>query len=415
MASRLEQMDALVRELSCQDDPDRLIRVFGRQSDLLYPRDGLITLSRRDLDPPRYRITRSWRWQEAINPWTDLHRLPVFDRGLLGDLLHAGKPALLNRLEVPADDPAREHLEGMHAMACAPGYEHGRVTTMAVLLRRDPDGFTEDELENLLLHANLLGRAASNLMLAQQLQEANRRLDQEMQAVGRVQRHLLPAQLPRIEGLELGASYVTCNRAGGDYYDVLPLPDGRWGLFVADVSGHGTAAAVVMAMLHTLLHADPGPPAAPAAVLGRINRHLLAVAPEGTFVTAFYGVYDPPRRRLTYVCAGHPPPRLRHRHGIQDVDAPLALPLGVAPEATWREQELVLAPGEVLLLYTDGVTDGTNEAGEPFGRDRLDGALRLSPLRARPLVAHVERHFRAFCNGAAEHDDRTLLAAVAVP
>jgi sigma-B regulation protein RsbU (phosphoserine phosphatase) len=415
MASRVEQMDALVRELSCQDDPDRLIRVFGRQSDLLYPRDGLVTLSRRDLEPPQYRITRSWRWRGAINPWTDLHRLPVYDRGLLGDLLHAGKPVLLNRLEVPTDDPAREHLEGMHAMACAPGYEHGRATTMAVLLRRDPDGFTEEELETLLLNANLLGRAASNLLLAHELQEANRRLDQEMQAVGRMQRHLLPGELPRIEGLELGASYVTCNRAGGDYYDVLPLPDGRWGLFVADVSGHGTAAAVVMTMLHTLLHADPGPPAAPADVLARLNRHLLAVAPEGTFVTAFYGVYDPPRRRLTYVCAGHPPPRLRRRRGIQGVNGPLALPLGVAPEENWREQELVLAPGDVLLLYTDGVTDGTNEAGEPFGRERLDGALRLSPLRAGPLVAHVERHFRAFCHGAAEHDDRTLLAAVAVP
>jgi sigma-B regulation protein RsbU (phosphoserine phosphatase) len=415
MASRVEQMDALVRELSFQDDPDRLIRVFGQQSDLLYPRDGLVTLSGRDLEPPHYRITRSWRWPETINPWTDLHRLPVFDRGLLGDLLHAGKPVLLNRLEVLAADPAREHLEGMRALAGAPGYEHGRPTTMAVLLRREPDTFTEQELELLLLNANLLGRAANNLLLARQLQEANRRLEEEMQEVGRVQRHLLPAELPRIEGLELGASYVTCNRAGGDYYDVLPLPDGRWGLFVADVSGHGTAAAVVMAMLHTLLHAYPGVPASPAEVLGHLNRHLLAVVPEGTFATAFYGVYDPPRRRLTYACAGHPPPRLRRRGVIQDVNGPLALPLGVAPDETWPEQHLCLAPGEVLLLYTDGVTEGTNEAGEPFGRERLDGALRLSPLRAGPLVAHVERHFRAFCNGVPEHDDRTLLAAVAVP
>jgi sigma-B regulation protein RsbU (phosphoserine phosphatase) len=415
MASRVEQMDALVRELSFQDDPDHLIRVFGRHSDMLYPRDGLLTVSRRELEPPHYRITRSWRWRETINAWTEPHRLPVFDRGLLGDLLHAGKPVVLNRLEVPADDPAREHLDGMRAMACAPGYEHGRPMTLAVLLRREPDTFTEEELETLLLNANLLGRAASNLLLARQLQEANRRLEQEMQAVGRMQRHLLPAELPRIEGLELGASYVTCNRAGGDYYDVLPLPDGRWGLFLADVSGHGTAAAVVMAMLHTLLHADPGPPASPGEVLARINRHLLAVAPEGTFVTVFYGVYDPPRRRLTYVCAGHPPPRLRHRRGIQDVNGPLALPLGVVPEETWREQELSLVPGDVLLLYTDGVTEGTNEAGEPFGRERLDGALRLSPLRAGPLVAHVERHYRSFCNGSADHDDRTLLAAVAVP
>jgi phosphoserine phosphatase RsbU/P len=303
----------------------------------------------------------------------------------------------------------------MRSLACAPSYDHGQPLNMVMMLSREPDAFTTADLESLLLNANLLGRAVNNLVLARQLDEAYHKLDDEMRQAGRVQRALLPEELPDIDGLELGASYVTCSRAGGDYYYVLPLPDGRWGLFVADVSGHGTAAAVVMAMLHTLLHAYPGVPAPPAEVLGHLNRHLLAVVPEGTFATAFYGVYDPPRRRLTYACAGHPPPRLRRRGGIQGVNGPLALPLGVAPEENWPEQGLSLAPGEVLLLYTDGVTEGTNEAGEPFGRERLDGALRLSPLRAGPLVAHLERHFRAFCNGVPEHDDRTLLAAVAVP
>src|SRR5262245_59639604 len=175
--SRLEQMDALVKELNFQDDPDRLVRVFGRQSDLLYPRDGIVTVSRRELEPPQYRITRSWRWGERINPWAEAHRLPVFDRGLLGDLLHAGKPALFNRLEVPLDDPAREHLDGMGAMICAPDYDRGRALNMVMILRREPDSFTEPELETLLLNANLLGRAAGNLLLAQRLDAAYRELD----------------------------------------------------------------------------------------------------------------------------------------------------------------------------------------------------------------------------------------------
>src|SRR5262249_44012705 len=148
--------------------------------------------------------------------------------------------------------------------------------TMVMVLRREADSFAPEELEALLLNANLLGRAASNLLLAQQLQETNRRLDEEMQRVGRIQRHLLPAELPAVEGLELGASYFACNRAGGDYYDVLPLPEGQWGLFMADVSGHGVSAAVVMAMTHTLLHAFPGPLLPPNRVLAHINRHLLA-------------------------------------------------------------------------------------------------------------------------------------------
>jgi sigma-B regulation protein RsbU (phosphoserine phosphatase) len=416
MSARLQQIDELVKELSSQDDPDRLIRAFGRQSQLLIRRDGFVTLSRRDLEAPRYRISRSWLWQEPINPWAEPHRLPVFDRGLLGELLYAGRPALIHRLEVAADDPAAAHLEGMRSLVCVPGYDRGQPLNMTVMLRREPDSFTPADLETLLLNANLLGRAVTNLLLAQQLQEAYRQLDHEMHQVGRMQRHLLPAELPPIDGLELGASYVTCNRAGGDYYDVLPLPEGQWGLFLADVSGHGTPAAVVMAMMHTLLHAFPGPPWPPARVLAHLNRHLLAVAPEGMFATALYGVYDPSRRRLRYAVAGHPLPRLRcGACCVREVDRTGGLPLGVLPDETWAEGEFILKPGDALLLYTDGIIEGTNHTGRPFGLEQLDEALRLGPPRAGALVGHIERHYQDFCNGAPDLDDRTLLAAVAVP
>jgi phosphoserine phosphatase RsbU/P len=416
MASRLEQMDALVKELSCQDDPDHFIRVFARRSDLLFPCDGMITLTRRDLEPPLYRITRSWRWRETFDPWLEPHRLPVFDRGLLGELLDAGKPRVIPHLEVAPDDPAREHFEGMQSLACAPGYERGETISLVVALCRRADVFTPADLETLLVNANLLSRAVNNLRLARQLQEAYGKLDAEMEEVARLQRHFLPATLPRIDGLEIAVSYVTSSRAGGDYYNVLPLPEGRWGLFLADVSGHGTPAAVVTAMLHTLLSTYPGPPLPPAAVLAHLNRHLLALAPEGMFVTAFYGIYDPATRVLRYANAGHPPPHLRRRHDVLvSVGGTPGLPLGVLSTEQWREAEIRLLPGEALLLYTDGLLEGTNERGEPFGEQRLDDAMRLAPLRAAPLVAHVERLYRDFCNGRADQDDRTLLAAVAVP
>jgi sigma-B regulation protein RsbU (phosphoserine phosphatase) len=413
---RLQRLEALVKELSIQDDPERLVRVFNRQADLLVQRDGVIATSRRDLAAPWYRITRSWRWAGYINPWTETHRLPLLDRGLLGELLYAGKPVLVNRLDVRADDPGLEHLEGMRSLACAPGYDYGQPLNMVMILRREPDSFRPEDLETLLVNANLIGRAVSNLLLTNQLQEAYRALDHEKEQVGRMQRHLLPAELPPIEGLELGASYRACSRAGGDYYDVLPLPEEQWGLFMADVSGHGTPAAVVMAMLHTLLHAFPGPPMPPTHVLTHINRHLLAMAPEGMFATAFYGVYDPYYRRLRYASAGHPPPRLRSgSSGVRDLVGTAGLPLGVVEDGGWTEHDATLAPGDTLLLYTDGILEGTNSGGEQFGHQRLDDALRLGPRRAGSLVQHIERHFQDFCNGAPEMDDRTLLAAVAVP
>jgi sigma-B regulation protein RsbU (phosphoserine phosphatase) len=417
MASlRLERLDALVRELSVQEDAEHLLRVFDRQAGMILHRDGVVTLTRRDVEPPSYRVTRSWRWKEDVWFTLDGPRLPTESGGLLGQLLYAGKPALINRLEVAADDPSWEHLEGMRSLACVPGYDQGRPLNLVVLLRREPDSFTLEDLESLLLNTNLLGRTVSNLVLTQQLQEAKRALDHEKDQVGRMQRHLLPAQLPRIDGLELGASYLACSRAGGDYYDVLPLPEEQWGLFLADVSGHGTPAAVVMAMMHTLLHAFPGPPMPAAHVLAHINRHLLAVAPEGMFATAFYGIYDPHYRRLRYASAGHPPPRWRRgRCCIRDVDGTTGLPLGVADQNSWTEREVTLIPGDALLLYTDGILEGTNGLGEAFGRARLDDALLLGPARANALVQHVERHYKAFCDGAPDLDDRTLLTAVAVP
>src|SRR5262249_36620049 len=126
VTSRIERMDALVRELSIEDDPDQLVRIFSRQADLVLPRDAVVAVSRRDLEPFSYRVTRSSLWEEAINPWTETHRLPVLEGGLLGRLLYAGKPAILSRFEVPANDPAAEHFQGMGSLACAPGYDHGK-------------------------------------------------------------------------------------------------------------------------------------------------------------------------------------------------------------------------------------------------------------------------------------------------
>jgi phosphoserine phosphatase RsbU/P len=416
MPTRLERLDALMRELSTQEDPELFIRAFSRQADMLVHRDAMITVTQRNLEPPHYRVIRSSNWREAVNPWTDPERLPVFDRGLLGKLLYAGQPILLNRLEMAADDPAHDYLEGMHALACAPGYDQGKPVNLVAIGRREPDSFTSEDLETLLLNANLLGQAANNLLLKQQLAETNRALAQEKDQVGRMQRHLLPARLPKIDGLELGASYFASSRAGGDYYDILTLPEDQWGFFVADVSGHGTPAAVVAAMIHTLLHAFPGPPLPPVRVLSHINRHLLAVAPEGMFATAFYGIYDPYYRRLRYASAGHPHPRLRDASGrIAEVEGTAGLPLGVVEEESWSEREVHLSPGDALLLYTDGIVEGVNVSGEPFGLGRLDDALRLGPRRATPLVQHIERLFQDFCCNGADLDDRTLLAAVAAP
>lgn len=154
----------------------------------------------------------------------------------------------------------------------------------------------------------------------------------------------------------------------------------------------------------------------PQHVLSHVNRHLLAVAPEGMFATAVYGIYDPYYRRLRYASAGHPPPMLRRgRSFVGEIETTAGVPLGILEEDTWTERDISLVPGDTLLFYTDGILEGTNHRGESFGRKRLGETLRWGPSRAGPLVQHIERHYKDFSNGMADMDDRTLLVMVAVP
>src|SRR5205814_2065862 len=159
--------------------------------------------------------------------------------------------------------------------------------------------------------AGLFGRGTTNLVLRNQLADALSTLDQELQTVGQIQRSLLPETLPSIPGFELAAHYQTSAQAGGDYYDFFPLEGGATGLFIADVAGHGTPAAVLMAITHAIAHAQPGTHTPPPVLLGYLNDRLArAYTRGGTFVTAFYAVLDPAKRTLTYSTAGHNPPRL---------------------------------------------------------------------------------------------------------
>ena len=144
--------------------------------------------------------------------------------------------------------------------------------------------------------------------LADRLSDANRLLDREALAVGRLQRELLPDALPRIPGYEWSVHYETCTRAGGDYYDFTALADGRIGILIADASGHGAPATVLMAMTRTLLHTGTERSPTPDRVLTRLNREMGRLLPDGWFVTACFAILDPPSGSLEYSLAGHAPP-----------------------------------------------------------------------------------------------------------
>jgi sigma-B regulation protein RsbU (phosphoserine phosphatase) len=246
-----------------------------------------------------------------------------------------------------------------------------------------------------------------------ELQKAYQALDREMKMVGEIQRSLLPAQLPRMAGVDLATFYLPSQRAGGDYYDFFPLPGDRWGIFIGDVSGHGTPAAVLMAVTHCIAHTHPGPAMPPGSVLAYLNHHLTAkyTTQNGNFVTAFYGIYDPATRTLTYACAGHPPPRVKRCQdgSVLTLNGVGGLPLGIGGPDRYDEHTQQLQTGDQIIFYTDGVTEAANPTGELFGTQRLDEVLANCSLQASALLDDVLKSVRDFTDGRAIADDQTLI------
>lgn len=412
---RLAVIVDTMRDMSRQTDPMRMRQAYSSRIRHLRPASRRVSLSRRDLARPFYRITGSTVWTEDVNPWKEKDRLPLLKGGLLADLLYGDEPVLLDDLQFDPDDPAAEYFEGMRSLAAVPMYDQGVALNMVVFLREEPGGFSPEEFPELVWISNLFGRATHNLVLSGQLQEAYEAVDQELRVVADIQRSLLPAQVPNIPTMALAAHYQTSRRAGGDYFDFFPLPDGRWGILIADVSGHGTPAAVLMAVTHTLAHSYPGPCLTPSAMLAYVNRKLTEryTGQSGTFVTAFYGVYDPTERALTYSSAGHNPPRLKRCEDgtLALLNQAGGLPLGIFASETYSETKHRLVPGDQLVLYTDGITEAQNAAGEQFGLARLDRVLENCSVQASDLLQSVLAALDEFTAGHPAHDDRTVLVA----
>lgn len=414
---RLAEVAELMREMSTHTDPQEMVRAYGRRVRQIMPADRWVSISRRGLEFPKYRITRSSLWSEEINPWKQPEKLPVLEGGLLAELVYADQPRIIDDLPAELDpgDPAAEQLEGMGSLMAIPHFDEGVGLNMVVSLRKDAGAWEPEQFPERFWISGLFGRATQNLVLNERLKQAYEMVDRELRVVADIQRSLLPKTLPKIPGVELATFYRTSQWAGGDYYDFFELPGGRWGFLIADVSGHGTPAAVMMAILHSLSHGHPGDPDPPGALLKHVNDRLAEryTAENEVFVTAFYGILDPATRTFTYACAGHNPPRIRRCSegsviSLEDVGGP---PLGLFPGLEYSESTVTLAPGDFLVLYTDGITEAMNADGDQFTPERLDEVLSLCSLTARPMVDAIVDAVTAHAGRQVPLDDQTLVVA----
>jgi sigma-B regulation protein RsbU (phosphoserine phosphatase) len=414
---RLSYLVDTMREMSLQTDAQEMVASYAKRVRKLLPAARWLSVSRRGLEHPWYRITRSSTWSEAIDPWKQKDRLPLFKGGLLADLIYGDEPRLIDDITplLAADEPAIDYIGGFRSLIASPHFDQGIALNMVVTLEPEAAAFDPDTFPEWFWVSSLFGRLTHNLVLRDELKAAYEIVERELNVVADIQRSLLPQVLPDIPTLELGAYYRTSRWAGGDYYDFFPLPDGRWGILIADVSGHGTPAAVMMAITHSVAHSLPGPADPPAALLGHVNRQLSHhyTTSNEVFVTAFYGVYDPVRRTLVYSSAGHNPPRLKRCgdgsvNSLEEVGGP---PLGLFDDLEYEQTSLALEPGDILAFYTDGITEAMDAKNVQFGVNRLDQVLRRCGLDATEIIGATIEEVDRFTGGQPPEDDRTLLIA----
>jgi len=246
----------------------------------------------------------------------------------------------------------------------------------------------------------------------EQLAAAYGELDREFKTVGEIQRQLVPEQPPEIEGLATATYYSPARRAGGDYYDFFCGPDGKWSIIIADVSGHGPPAAVIMAMVRAIMHGWEMDLPYPAKVMARINDYLFENSQSDQFMTSFYGVLDASAGIMTYNSAAHNPPLVfdSRKHEVHELTTETSFPLGILEDATFDQFELKIREGDIVLLYTDGITDVINAEEELFGLGRLCDALSAAaPLGVEAVRDAIVDKMAAHAGDILPPDDRTLV------
>lgn len=242
--------------------------------------------------------------------------------------------------------------------------------------------------------------------------EERRRLESELELSQVVQRALLPQQVPNIRGVELAAFSRPSEIIGGDYFDFFQFRDGTHGLVIADVSGHGVAAGMLMSSLQTAIRTMAPDAGSPAEILERINRFYIHNIHFTTFVTVFMAQFDPITRTLTYVNAGHNPPAVRRRANSEIIWLrPTAPAIGLAEDFHARMESIGFSEGDSLLLYTDGITEVYNTRDEEFGQERLAQLVQQHADRpVQDLLQAVRQAVSAFGGNRPLMDDVTMVA-----
>jgi sigma-B regulation protein RsbU (phosphoserine phosphatase) len=369
----------------------------------------------------RFRAAAGWRSDPVANQYC----VPADERSGSGRVMRTQRPLVLEDLRQPEPAPwTTDWLtdEGFESAAIVPLIAEGRSIGALVIDMRQPRHFDDSEIRLLQLMANQAALAIEKARLHHE--EIKRHRIEEELAVGRqIQLSMLPPGVPAVPGWEISAVYEPARQVGGDFYDFFELPGepGRLGLVVADVSDKGVPAALFMALSRTIIRNNALRGRPPAETLIWANRFIQEDSQTDMFLTAFYAALNTNSGRLTFANAGHNRPLWWHAAtgDFEELQA-AGIVLGVLDDVELEEGEVEVAPGDVLVFYTDGVTEAMTRSYEEFGVARLKTAVAGAVgahlnLNAKIIVDAILDAVKSFTRDAPQSDDFTLFVVRRFP
>jgi len=403
----LSELAGRIRSIT---DPAVLIETISRRiSDVLHVEQGAVLLRSGEV----FRLQRAFGMPNNGELTLPANSAPV------QRLVRTNSPALLyqdtERVFAGMQDAVRDALQSMRAEVLLPF--HGREGLMGMMLlgpKRSEEPYSPTDLRLLASLGAQTGLALEVSELANSLarEAAHReRIQREMEIAREVQERLFPQQLPCIQGIDPAGHCRPALGVGGDYYDMIAMQDGRLALAIGDVSGKGIAAALLMASVRAYLHGivDDGS-ADLARMMRRLNRLVYDSSSSNRYATFFFAVYDPARRDLRYVNCGHNPPfvvRVCGEATRLEASGPV---IGLLPGAEYAEQTITLASGDLLLAYTDGISEAMTRDDEEWGEERMfEAAMAARKCCSRQILEAIFSAADEFTAGAPQYDDMTLL------
>ena len=301
--------------------------------------------------------------------------------------------------------------QGLRFHASVPLFSQGKPLGLINVASTDWQFLTHADLHFLSAISVELVVALERTHLYEVAEAQRNRLEKELRVAREVQAGLMPREMPRISGFGLAGALHPAVEVAGDFYKIFPLEEGRWGIVIGDVADKGTAAALYMAMVDSLVLSGALRHRSPAAVLMEVNQTILKQWQSTTmFVTVFLAVLDPKKQTLQYASAGHNPPIVRRASGTIESLTPTGAVLGLFEELQLSEATITLESGDAVVLYTDGMTEAwRRQRSEYYGIDRLTAVISTAPRKADELLTFIEADLNAFTKGAPQQDDVTLL------